>query len=76
MQLIVRYGERPIELDGVIYTIGDVIIDTLREDEIAAPRPVYQTIIDEFKRDIVKTRASKRSISISSIPTVKSVKWR
>lgn len=50
MQLIVRYGERPIELDGVIYTIGDVIIDTLREDEIAAPQPVYQTIIDEFKR--------------------------
>lgn len=50
MQLIVRYGERPIELDGIIYTIGDVIIDTLREDEIAAPQPVYQTIIDEFKR--------------------------
>ena len=50
MQLIVRYGERPIELDGVIYTIGDVIIDTLREDEIAAPQAVYQTIMDEFKQ--------------------------
>ena len=50
MQLIVRYGERPIELDDTIYTIGDVIIDTLQADEIAAPQPVYQTIIDEFKR--------------------------
>ena len=50
MQLIVRYGERPIEVDGTIYTIGDVIIDTLREDEIAAPLPVYQTIMDEFKQ--------------------------
>ena len=50
MQLIVRYGERPIEVDGTIYTIGDVIIDTLRGDEIAAPLPVYQTIMDEFKQ--------------------------
>ena len=50
MQLIVRYGERPIELDDTIYTIGDVIIDTLQADEISAPQPVYQTIIDEFKR--------------------------
>ena len=50
MQLIVRYGERPIEVDGTIYTIGDVIIDTLRGDEIAPTRPVYQTIIDEFKQ--------------------------
>ena len=50
MQLIVRYGERPIEVEGTIYTIGDVIIDTLRGDEIAAPQPVYQTIMDEFKQ--------------------------
>ena len=50
MQLIVRYGERPIEVDGTIYTIGDVIIDTLRGDEIAPTRPVYQTIMDEFKQ--------------------------
>ncbi len=50
IQLIVRYGERPIEVDGTIYTIGDVIIDTLRGDEIAAPLPVYQTIMDEFKQ--------------------------
>lgn len=50
MQLIVRYGERPIEVEGTIYTIGDVIIDTLRGDEIAPTRPVYQTIMDEFKQ--------------------------
>ena len=50
MQLIVRYGERPIEVEGAVYTIGEVIIYSLEEDEIKAPQPVYQTIIDEFKR--------------------------
>ena len=50
MRLIVRYGERPIEVDGNIYTIGEVIIWTLEGDEIKAPQPVYQTIMDEFKR--------------------------
>lgn len=50
IQLIVRYGERPVEIEGTVYTIGDVIIYTLEGDEIKAPQPVYQTIIDEFKR--------------------------
>ena len=50
IQLIVRYGDRPIEMDGTVYSIGEVIIYTLEGDEIAAPQPVYQTIIDEFKR--------------------------
>ena len=50
LQLIVRYGERPIEVEGAVYTIGEVIIYTLEGDEIKAPQPVYQTIMDEFKR--------------------------
>ena len=50
LQLIVRYGEQPIEVDGVVYTIGEVIIYTLEGDEIKAPKPVYQELIDEFKR--------------------------
>ena len=50
LQLIVRYGERPIEVEGMVYTIGEVIIYTLENDEIKAPQPVYQTIMDEFKR--------------------------
>ena len=54
MQLIVRYGERPIEVEEedekVVYTIGEVIIYTLDGDEIKAPNTVYQTIMDEFKR--------------------------
>lgn len=50
MQLVVRYGERPIEVEGSVYTIGEVIIYTLEGDEIKAPMPVYQTIMDEFKR--------------------------
>ena len=49
MQLVVRYGERPIEVEGSVYTIGEVIIYTLEGDDIKAPLPVYQTIIDEFK---------------------------
>ncbi len=51
IQLIVRHGEQQVELgDGEIYSIGDVIIGTLENDEIQPPLPVYQTIIDEFKR--------------------------
>ena len=50
IQLIVRYGERPIQVGETVYSIGEVIIYTLEEDEIKAPKPVYQTIIDEFKR--------------------------
>ena len=48
MQLIVRYGERPIEVDGMVYSIGEVIIYTLQNDEIKPPVPVYQTLQDEF----------------------------
>ena len=36
--------------DGEIYSIGDVIIGTQENDEIQPPLPVYQTIMDEFKR--------------------------
>lgn len=50
IQLLVRYGERPIDVEGQIYTIGEVIIANLEHDEIAPPIPVYQTIIDEFKK--------------------------
>ena len=50
MQLIVRYGDRPIDIDGTIYSIGEIIIYTLEEDQIKAPQPVYQQIMDEFKR--------------------------
>lgn len=50
MQLIVRYGERPIDIDGTIYSIGEVIIWTLENDEIKAPLPIYETLMDEFKQ--------------------------
>jgi len=50
MQLIVRYGEQPIEADGTVYKIGEVIIYTLEADEIVPPNPVYQIIMDEFKK--------------------------
>ena len=50
MQLVVKYGERPIEVDGTVYSIGDLIILTVEGDEIQPPLPVYQTMIDEFKQ--------------------------
>ena len=50
MQLVVRYGERPIQVGDTICSIGEIIIYTIEEDEIKAPDPVYQAIIDEFKR--------------------------
>ena len=49
MQLIVRYGENPIEVDGTVYTIGEVIIYTLESDEIKPPFEVFRNIMDEFK---------------------------
>ncbi len=50
IQLIVRYGERKIEVEGTIYSVGEVVITSLENDEIKAPKPEYQEIIDEFKR--------------------------
>ena len=50
MQLVVRYGERPIEVEGSVYTIGEVIVYTLEQDGIQPPQPVYRTMIDEFKQ--------------------------
>ena len=50
IQLVVKYGEQPIDVDGTVYTIGEVIIWTLEGDEIAPPSPVYQTMIDEYKK--------------------------
>ena len=50
IQLIVRYGEQKMDVDGDIYSIGEVIIGTLANDGIQAPRPVYQEMIDEFNR--------------------------
>jgi len=50
LQLLVRFGERPIEVEGTVYTIGEVIIYTLEGDEIKPPFLVFQQIIDEFKQ--------------------------
>ena len=50
LQLMVRYGERPINVDGTVYQIGEVIIRTLEHDGVQAPQPVYQTIVDEYKQ--------------------------
>ena len=50
LQMLVRFGERPIEVEGTVYTIGEVIIYTLEGDEIKPPFTVFQQIIDEFKQ--------------------------
>ena len=52
MQLIVRYGERPIVVEGETYTIGEVIILSLQNDEIAPPLPVYKQMEDEFMQHV------------------------
>ena len=48
MQLIVRYGESPVEMGNTEYPIGTIIINTLKNDGIAPTKPIYQKIIDEF----------------------------
>jgi len=50
MQLVVRYGELPIDVEGTVYAIGELIISTLEGDDIQPPLPVYQSMIDEYKR--------------------------
>lgn len=50
IQLIVRYGDQKMDVEGNIYSVGEVIIDTLENDNIKAPRPEYQEIINEFKQ--------------------------
>ena len=50
MQFMVRYGERPIKVEDTIYSIGDVIILSLENDGIQPTRPIFQTLIDEFKQ--------------------------
>ena len=50
MQLLVQFGEQPIEVDGEVYAIGELISDTLENDCIQPPKPVYQTVLDEFRQ--------------------------
>ena len=45
LQIIVRYGERPI-FDT---TVGQYIIDVLDENEIQFENPLYDKIIQEFR---------------------------
>jgi DNA primase len=52
MQLVVRYGERPIEVEEEVYTIGEVIIWTLSNDGIQPPQPIYQTLTEEFMKHV------------------------
>ena len=48
-QLVVKYGERPIEMDEYTYAIGEVIIYSIEGDSIEPPQPVYKTMMEEFK---------------------------
>lgn len=50
LQLVVRFGESKINVGDVTTTIGEVVIYTLEADGIQPPKPVYQRVIDEFKR--------------------------
>ena len=50
LQIIVRYGERPLYQleDGTFVSAGAFIISQLQGDDITAPNPLYQKIIAEF----------------------------
>jgi len=37
-------------VDGEVYAIGELISDTLENDCIQPPKPVYQTVLDEFRQ--------------------------
>ncbi|MBR3408975.1 MAG: DNA primase [Paludibacteraceae bacterium] len=50
LQVIIRYGERPLYTlsDGSTISVGDYILEQLRADQIQAPTPLYHRIIEEF----------------------------
>ncbi len=50
LQLIVRYGERPLYQleDGTFISTGAYIVSQLQGDAIEAPKSLYQKVIDEF----------------------------
>lgn len=50
LQLIVRYGERPLYTlsDGSTISVGDYILEQLQADQIQAPTPLYQTTIEAY----------------------------
>ena len=74
MQLVVRFGERPIDIDGTIYSIGDVIILTIESDEIAPPKPVYRRIMDEFRQHSKEPNfVSERFFTFHEDPEVSAV---
>ncbi len=52
LQLIVRYGERPLYTlsDGSTISVGDYIMEQLQADQIQAPTPLFQTVIDSYAR--------------------------
>ena len=50
LQLVIRYGERPLYQlqDGSFISVGTYIIAQLQADCIDAPNALYQKILDEF----------------------------
>lgn len=54
VQLIVRYGERPLYTlaNGEVISVGAYIISQLQADNIQAPTPLFRQIIDEFMQHL------------------------
>ncbi|MCI5681928.1 MAG: hypothetical protein MR293_08185, partial [Bacteroidales bacterium] len=50
LQLIVRYGERPLyaQADGTFIQTGEYILSQLSADGISAPNALFQKIADEY----------------------------
>lgn len=51
LQVLVRYGERPLFQDeaGIIQSVGDYILNDLERDSIVLENPLHNKIIDEYK---------------------------
>ena len=50
IQLLVRYGERPVfqTSEGVIVSVGDYILSELQNDGIECPNALYQAVLNEY----------------------------
>ncbi len=51
LQVIIRYGERPLYTlsDGSTISVGDYILEQLRADQIQAPTPLFQKVISSYE---------------------------
>lgn len=49
LQVVIRYGERPVQLaGGDVISAGDYIISEIQGDQVDPPTPLFRKVVDEY----------------------------